>query len=187
MAQATSVAVTVALVGLEAADRRAVTSAISTLSAAQALPATLTWAEEAVADIVVLNIDTDAAAQQLDRLMAETPRSVVRYSARRALQADVWRPIRVQGLRDALNRAVADTLERPALVPSAATPNTATLRSRGAALLQRASATATASSAPGQQMYRGQLIETASTAAPEPPAAAPAEAGAVRMYRGKAY
>lgn len=187
MAQATSIDVTVAWVGLDEADRRAVTSAISTLSAAHALPATLVWSDASDADIVVIDIDRDDAPQALDRLVEQAPRSVVRYSGQRAPQADVWRPIRVQGLRDALVRAIEDTLQRPTPIRTMATPAASNLRSRGVALLQRASMTTTASVSPDQQMYRGRPLQTTVLAPPKNPTTAPAEAGAVRMYRGKAY
>jgi hypothetical protein len=184
MRQAAAVTVTVALVGIDEPDRRAVVSAISSLAAAQALPARLDWATEAQADVLVVNIDRPDAPAHLDALTAAMPRALLRYSAQRGPQVDVSRPIRVQGLRDALVRAFDDTLARPA--PAADTPPAVNgFRYRGAALLQRAGAAATAAAAPGQRMYRGRPVEGGDNAPSE--GETPASTGTLRVYRGKAY
>ena len=183
--------VTVALLGMVDPERRVVLSAITTLSAANALPAALDWTEPEDADVLVVDIDHGETVDAVDALTQARPRSLVRYSAQRGPQVDVSRPIRVQGLRDALTRAVDDTLARPLPAPADSPPALAGFRYRGVALLQRAGAAMTdtgAGSASGEQRYRGKPLAPESITASDATSLAVQEPAEVRrVYRGKAY
>lgn len=156
--------VRMALLHVPEAERVPLVSAVNSIQTAGLLSAALEWTRVDDADLLITDEDQAETEPTFQALHAERPRTRLRYSGRRGTTAEIARPIRVQLLTDALQRAVDEVLARP---PTAApdAKGMSALRYRGA------------------EVARALLPGTApATKDGDPPAPPPG-----RVYRGQRY
>jgi hypothetical protein len=101
---------TAALLGVCDAERRALVSALTTLSASQLLSVQIEWAPPAEADILIVDVDQPDAIRQAAGLDHLWPRARIRYG-QRGTAADISRPLRAHALASAVEAAVVQLAE----------------------------------------------------------------------------
>lgn len=150
--------VAIALLHVAPAEQMALRSAVSSISMAGLLPATVVWGKVDDAEILIADVDQAETVPTLTALCAERPRAVLRYSGQRGSDAAVTRPIRGQALTAELVRAVAEALAQSALLPSATARGVQALRYRGGEVEREASTSTAPNSgaATKARFYRGQ-------------------------------
>jgi len=158
--------VNLALLGLGEHEQRVLVSAVSALAGPAVLSADVHWSSADEADVVIVAIDRPEAMQTLAELDKQRPREPVRYASHPREDADVVRPLRIQHLLRALQRAIEQIQQRSRPTPGPTEP------------------------VGRRQFYRGaEVTATAIGNAAEVTASTVTE-GAVatkRMYRGRAY
>ncbi len=154
--------VNLALLGLGEHEQRVLVSAVSALAGPTLLPAEVRWSSADEADVVIVAVDRPDAMRSLAELQLVRPREQVRYADLPRADADIARPLRIQQLLQALQRAIQQALEHARALP------------------------VPVGSVGVRQYYRGAEIRT-SEARDEVPAMAESASPGKRMYRGRAY
>ncbi len=154
--------VNLALLGLGEHEQRVLVSAVSALAGPALLPADVRWSSASDADIVIVAVDRPEALHALAELDSRRPREQVRYASQPRSDADVVRPLRIQHLLGALQRAVEHTLQRqqqPAAEPSELPGKRQFYRGAEVAAAEggdeAARAVVAEHAAPGKRIYRG--------------------------------
>lgn len=118
-----------ALLHVREAERVPLVSAVNSIHTAGLLSVAVEWTRVDDADLLITDNDQAETEPTFNALHAQRPRTRLRYSGQRGSEADITRPIRVQLLTEALQRAVEEVQLRP--------PPTAEASNRASALHRR--------------------------------------------------
>lgn len=103
--------VRLALLHVRESERLPLISAVNSIHIAGLLSAALEWVRVDEADLLIADIDQPETEPTLRALQADRPRVRLRYASQRGGDAEITRPLRVQSLTDALQRAVEEVLQ----------------------------------------------------------------------------